>query len=68
MDDANLHPYRNRVRVESAELEQKLERLRVFMHGPVFAGLTRIERERLTRQETAMASYAAVLRERILAF
>jgi hypothetical protein len=68
MDDTNLHPYRNRVRIESAELEEKLERLRVFMHTAQFTALTRIERERLTRQETAMASYAAVLRERILAF
>lgn len=62
-------PYQQRVVEEKRELDEKLEKLRDFIfHNAVFRTLPPRERQLLVRQQTAMATYSRVLRERIETF
>ena len=62
-------PYQQRVVEEKSELDEKLEKLRDFIfHNSVFRTLPPRERQLLVRQQTAMATYSRVLRERIETF
>ena len=53
-----LEPYQQRVVDEKKELDEKLEKLRVFRGGKTFRGLDSTERERMNRQEAAMTKYS----------
>ena len=61
-----MEPYQQRVIDEKIELDKKIEALSVFITtSPIFNGLPRIEKSRLTRQITAMKDYSDVLGRRI---
>ena len=62
MDD-----YKSRLKFEKAELDSKIQRLKVFIDGNTFQLVTAAEQRRLRRQEVIMGLYADVLDERILA-
>jgi hypothetical protein len=62
-------PHQQRVIDEKAELDERREKLGVFIkENPIFQDLPAEERERLVRQESCMAEYSAILGERIAAF
>lgn len=61
-------PYQERVVVEKAELDDKLEKLDAFGRTELFAGLASEEQGRLNRQHSAMEQYSLILGERIAAF
>ena len=66
-----MQPHQERVVVEKKELDEKLEKLLVFIDagkGPVYAKLVTEERERLTTQARIMREYSDVLADRIAAF
>lgn len=63
-----VQPHQARVLVERAELADRIEELRGFVRGPVFALLAVEERSRLLRQCGLMTLYLEVLDERIAAF
>lgn len=63
-----LQPHQQRVVVEKTELDDKLVKLRDFFNSPLFQGVNVAERDRMQRQAVAMASYSAILGERITAF
>lgn len=60
--------FRDRVRAEAAELDNKTKKLHAFFSTEAFAALDPAERERLTAQYAAMCDYSNVLSERIAAF
>jgi hypothetical protein len=60
--------YRDRVRLELAELDEKRMALAGFLGTDRFAGLPRAEQERMREQLQAMLEYRRVLAERIDAF
>lgn len=63
-----LQPFQERVAQEKAELDEKLGKLKAFRRSPSFKTLPVEERDRLSRQESAMDCYSGVLGERIEAF
>jgi hypothetical protein len=63
-----LAPHQERVVIEKAELDEKLEKLNAFGRGELFATLPPEEQERLQRQSKIMDQYSVVLGERIAAF
>lgn len=63
-----MQPYQQRVIDEKAELDAKLEKLRVFIGGGFFAELMDDQKRRLYRQFHAMGDYSDALNDRILAF
>ena len=63
-----MQPYQQRVIDEKAELDAKLEKLRVFIGGGLFAELLDDAKRRLYRQFHAMGDYSDALNDRILAF
>ena len=60
--------YQYRVKEEKAELDERLEKLKAFTVGQVFADLPAEEQGRLNRQHSIMEDYSAILEERIKAF
>jgi hypothetical protein len=60
--------FRQRVRNEKAELEERLDKLRGFIASDRFVSLGSEERERLNRQASVMVQYKIILEERIGAF
>ena len=66
-----MQPHQERIVVEKKELDEKLEKLLVFIgagNGPVYANLVTEERERLTEQARIMREYSDILADRIAAF
>lgn len=63
-----MSDYRERVRVEREELDEKLTKLQTFIHSPLFHQLAFEARNQLRRQERFMLGYWAVLTERIETF
>ncbi len=63
-----LPPHQQRVVEEEAELNKKLVALAAFLLTPIYASLPTAEKHRLQVQSSHMASYLAVLRDRIAAF
>ena len=63
-----MEDYQQRVVDEKDELDQKLDRLSVFMKGDTFKGLPSEEQSRMDRQLKAMSAYSEILAERIAAF
>ena len=61
-------PHQQRVLAEAVELDERLQKLSAFIDGEAFKGIDVDEQARLTAQAGAMASYLAVLQERIGAF
>lgn len=66
----NLEPHQVRAVQELRDLEDKREKLQVFIggNGPIFRKLDEKEQHRLKSQFDYMSGYAMVLRERISAF
>lgn len=60
--------FQDRVRVEAAELEERINKLAAFQHTDTFHGLPSNERDRLLAQLAAMQDYSNCLTERIAAF
>ena len=67
-DGSGMPPHQQRVITEKADLDEKLVKLIAFFQTPVFADLSEAERSRLRNQARFMDGYAAVLKERIVAF
>jgi hypothetical protein len=63
-----MQPHQERVVTEKTELDAKIEKLDVFIHGTIYAALAEPERMRLMRQFCHMKDYSNVLGERIAAF
>ena len=68
METVNYKPYQQRVVDEKAELDDRLSKLKAFCFTAMFDELDLAEQNRLRLQEQCMASYSAVLGERIAAF
>jgi len=60
--------FRDRVRLEKAELDEKLGKLNGFFSTEAFAGLGIGDQDRLRAQAEAMTNYSNVLGERLAAF
>ena len=60
--------FRERVRIEKAELDAKLARLHDFMNTPIFAQQSREDRLLLSRQSESMWLYSLILGERLRGF
>lgn len=67
-DGSGLLPHQQRVVVERAELEDRLDKLSDFLATPIFDSLPEAEQERLVRQSGVMVQLSDVLAERIAAF
>lgn len=61
-------PHQQRVLAEAVDLDERLQKLSAFIDSEAFQGVDADEQARLTTQAGAMASYLAVLQERIGAF
>ena len=60
--------FRDRVRLEQAELDAKIDALAKFMPTETFGKLTTDEQDRMTAQLAAMQDYSGCLAERVAAF
>lgn len=60
--------FRDRVRLEASELQEKIVKLSTFQHSEAFEQLDSEERDRLEAQYAAMLDYSNALSERIDAF
>jgi hypothetical protein len=60
--------YQQRVVEEKQALDTRLDALNRFMHTESFRNLLKDERDRLVRQQNAMADYSQILAERIEGF
>lgn len=61
--------FQDRVIAEQKDLTEKLIKLVAFIaENPVFAGLHRVEQDRMRRQRDAMIAYSDALGERIAGF
>ncbi len=63
-----MEEYQKRVTEEKKELDQKIERLNLFVNTDHFSALKTLEREQLTRQRVIMELYQEVLWQRIRDF
>ena len=63
-----LSDYQVRVVKEKADLDEKLAKLRLFCHGETFSTLPIVDQDHLNMQRNAMATYSAILGERIARF
>lgn len=64
-----MAPHQERVVTEKNELDEKLDKLLVFINSsPVFAGLDPAEKGRLWQQAGVMRWYSQILGDRIAAF
>ncbi|QOR55710.1 MAG: hypothetical protein YHS30scaffold667_6 [Phage 65_10] len=60
--------FQDRVRLEKAELDTKIDALAKFLPTEIFGGLPTDEQDRMTAQLAAMQDYSGCLAERIAAF
>lgn len=60
--------FRDRVRAEAAELDERIQKLAAFLPSETFNGLPNDEQDRLIAQLTAMESYSKCLAGRIATF
>lgn len=65
---SGLLPHEDRVVAEAKELFDKLGQLMNFVNSDKFAEVDAVARSLLSRQASAMMTYGAVLRERIVQF
>ena len=63
-----LQPHQERVVTEKRELDAKIDKLDLFLHGSFYPTLPEPERMRLMRQFCHMKDYSNVLGERIAHF
>lgn len=63
-----IAPHMQRVLQEKAELDKKGQKLLAFLKSPTFGTLPRREQRLLDMQKDAMATYSAILHERIEMF
>lgn len=63
-----MPPHQERVVAEKRDLDDKREKLGAFIEGAIYQGLPEAERNRLTQQAIAMATYSTILGERIASF
>lgn len=64
-----IYPFQQRVIDEKADLDAKIMKLADFIvQTAAYKSLGSAEKDRLTRQHTAMRAYSGVLGERIEAF
>lgn len=63
---AEVKDYLQRMQAELAELNDRIEKLGVFMQdNPIFEGLDQVRKTLLTRQYNAMLMYSKCLQERV---
>jgi hypothetical protein len=63
-----MQPFQQRVVEEKRELDEKIEKLDVFIRSEAFMWLTLTEQDQLNRQYSAMDEYSRILGERISGF
>lgn len=63
-----MQDHQLRVVEEQKELENKLDKLALFLMTKLFRTLDPLEQDRLRRQHEAMFQYNSILKERIKAF
>jgi hypothetical protein len=63
-----MQPHQERVVTEKKELDEKIDKLSVFIKGDIYKALPGAEQMRLNVQLQAMNGYSNVLGERIAAF
>lgn len=63
-----LLPYQERVVEEKTDLDDKINKLRIFMASNAFKAVYAAEQDRLQEQLDVMCQYSRVLAERIAAF
>jgi hypothetical protein len=63
-----MQEFQKRVVEEKTQLDERLEKLKIFLKTPTFKSLTSIERVRLTRQSEVMQEYSTILGQRIEGF
>jgi hypothetical protein len=63
-----MQPFQERVVAELKDLDDKISKLQVFIHGGMFNALPSQEQERMTQQLSYMQGYSSVLKQRIEAF
>lgn len=68
MSNQSKQLYQERVIEEKNQLDEKLNKLRIFFYSDVFKGLDPEEQARLRFQELIMKSYSEILHQRIEAF
>lgn len=68
MPGAGLQPHQQRVVMEKAELDERIQKLFAFQQTTTFESLHPAEQERLFNQLSAMRPYAEILRQRIATF
>lgn len=64
--EQTLPVFVERMQAEYNELNERLAKLRTFIKTDKFAELEAIQRDLLLMQESAMTTYARVLRQRIV--
>lgn len=60
-----MKPYQERVVLELNELQDKRDKLAVFLEGKYLKTINNAEKRRLSQQAEVMAEYAAILKDRI---
>lgn len=64
-----MQPHQERVVVEKRELDEKLDKLKLFIEtNSIFKTLPEDEQHRLNRQFDVMAEYSNILAQRIAVF
>jgi hypothetical protein len=63
-----MQPHQLRVVFEKTDLDEKLNKLKLFISGTVFSALEPAEQLRLVRQARIMEEYSSILEERIANF
>jgi hypothetical protein len=68
-EPVQLEPHQERVLDEYAELDERLEKLHVYIEdAPIFWSLNKVDQRLLFDQRAAMTVYRDILRERIKNF
>ena len=63
-----MQPHQMRVVIEKQDLDDKIEKLSIFIKGPIYTSLAGAEQLRLNNQFAYMVAYSNCLGERIAAF
>jgi hypothetical protein len=63
-----MQPHQERVVQEAKDLDEKIEKLTVFLKGEILKTLPTAEQARLAQQLVYMRGYSTMLHERIEAF
>lgn len=63
-----MQPHQERVVAESNELRDRLHKLTAFIGGQIFKTLDPMDQNLLVKQQTHMADYLEILRQRIARF